>query len=52
MSDTTQIPLPPVVSREQWNHARAALLVKEKELTRARDAMPAERRRMPWVARP
>ena len=26
------------------------LLVKEKELTRARDAMAAERRRMPWLA--
>jgi predicted dithiol-disulfide oxidoreductase (DUF899 family) len=47
MSDTTQIPLPPVVSREQWDEARSALLVKEKELTRARDAMAAERRRMP-----
>jgi predicted dithiol-disulfide oxidoreductase (DUF899 family) len=47
MSDTTQIPLPPVVSREQWYEARNALLVKEKELTRARDAMAAERRRMP-----
>ena len=29
---------------------RASLLVKEKELTRARDAMAAERRRMPWMA--
>jgi predicted dithiol-disulfide oxidoreductase (DUF899 family) len=31
--------------------ARAAsLLVKEKALTRARDALAAERRRMPWMA--
>ena len=39
--------LPPVVSREEWDTARAAMLVKEKELTRARDALAAERRRMP-----
>jgi hypothetical protein len=29
--------------------ARERLLVKEKELTRARDALAAERRRMPWM---
>jgi predicted dithiol-disulfide oxidoreductase (DUF899 family) len=39
--------LPPVVSPEQWNAAREELLVKEKEVTRARDALAAERRRMP-----
>jgi hypothetical protein len=42
---------PPVVSREEWEQARARLLVKEKQLTRARDALAAERRRMrgwPW----
>jgi predicted dithiol-disulfide oxidoreductase (DUF899 family) len=39
--------MPPVVSREEWNAAREKLLVKEKELTRARDALAAERRRMP-----
>ena len=38
---------PPVVSPEEWEAARARLLVKEKELTRARDALAAERRRMP-----
>jgi predicted dithiol-disulfide oxidoreductase (DUF899 family) len=42
--------LPPVVSPEEWNAARAELLVKEKELTRARDALAAERRRMPRQA--
>ena len=41
---------PPVVSPEEWQEARDALLVKEKEHTRARDALAAERRRMPWTA--
>ncbi len=41
---------PPVVSAEEWEAARLELLVKEKELTRARDAMAAQRRRMPWLA--
>jgi len=39
-----------VVSGKQWEAARQQLLTKEKELTRARDALAAERRRMPWVA--
>jgi len=39
--------MPPVVSAEEWKAAREKLLVKEKELTRARDALAAERRRMP-----
>ena len=38
---------PPIVSPEEWRAAREELLVKEKELTRARDALAAERRRMP-----
>ena len=42
--------MPPVVSPEEWKAARERLLVKEKELTHARDAMAAERRRMPWLA--
>src|SRR6202035_1754338 len=33
-----------------WEAAREQLLAKEKGLTRARDAMAAERRRMPWMA--
>src|SRR5688572_29493071 len=41
---------PPIVSPEEWEAARQQLLVKEKELTRARDALAAERRRMPWLA--
>src|SRR3954453_8089554 len=41
---------PPIVSAEEWDAARAALLVKEKEVMRARDALAAERRRMPWLA--
>src|SRR4029434_6384047 len=38
------------VSAQEWEAARQKLLVKEKELTHARDALAAERRRMPWVA--
>jgi predicted dithiol-disulfide oxidoreductase (DUF899 family) len=41
---------PPVVSAEEWQKAWQELLVKEKELTHARDAMAAARRRMPWLA--
>ncbi len=41
---------PQVVSKDEWKAAREELLVKEKELTRARDALAAERRRMPWLA--
>jgi predicted dithiol-disulfide oxidoreductase (DUF899 family) len=40
----------PVVSPQEWEAARAQLLVKEKAQTRARDALAAERRRMPWMA--
>ena len=41
---------PPIVSPQEWEAARQKLLVKEKEVTRARDAMAAQRRRMPWMA--
>ena len=41
---------PPIVSPQEWEAARQQLLVKEKELTRARDALAAKRRRMPWLA--
>src|SRR6478672_2624716 len=41
---------PPIVSPDEWEAARQQMLVKEKELTHARDALAAERRRMPWVA--
>ena len=40
---------PPVVSPQAWEAARQQLLVKEKAHTRARDALAAERRRMPWM---
>jgi predicted dithiol-disulfide oxidoreductase (DUF899 family) len=41
---------PQIVSPEEWEAARLELLVKEKAHTRARDALAAERRRMPWQA--
>src|ERR687887_2269954 len=41
--------LPPVVSSAEWQEARDALLAKEKEATRAGDALAAERRRLPRV---
>ncbi|MEV0592090.1 DUF899 domain-containing protein [Nonomuraea cavernae] len=40
---------PPIVSEQEWRSARDALLVKEKQLTRALDDLAAERRRMPMV---
>jgi predicted dithiol-disulfide oxidoreductase (DUF899 family) len=39
----------PTVSPQEWDAARERLLVKEKALTHARDALAAERRRMPWM---
>jgi predicted dithiol-disulfide oxidoreductase (DUF899 family) len=45
-----EMDLPPIVSAEDWGSARQELLVKEKALTRARDALAAERRRMPRMA--
>lgn len=41
---------PPVVSAPDWEAAWQRLLVKEKAQMRARDALAAERRRMPWQA--
>ncbi len=41
---------PPIVSAPEWEAARQQLLVQENELIRARDALAAERRRMPWLA--
>ena len=41
---------PPIVSAEEWKAASEQLLVKEKAHSRARDALAAERRRMPWLA--
>ena len=39
----------PIVSRDEWLAARKALLAKEKEFTRLRDSLNAERRALPWV---
>ncbi|MBA3566879.1 MAG: DUF899 domain-containing protein [Actinomycetota bacterium] len=41
--------LPQVVSRDEWLVVRKQLLVKEKELTRRRDELNAERRMLPMV---
>jgi predicted dithiol-disulfide oxidoreductase (DUF899 family) len=51
-SETEKVKMktPPIVSPQEWEVAREQLLVKEKALTRSRDALAAERRRMPWLA--
>ena len=41
--------LPEIVSPQEWRAARVALLEKEKAMTRARDELSAERRRLPMV---
>jgi predicted dithiol-disulfide oxidoreductase (DUF899 family) len=41
--------LPEIASREAWLKARTELLQREKALTRARDALNADRRRLPMV---
>lgn len=41
--------MPPIVSRSEWERARAQLLIREKELTRLKDAVSAARRRLPMV---
>ena len=38
---------PPIVSQQEWEAARQETLIKEKAFTRSRDALAAERRRMP-----
>ena len=40
---------PEIVSPAEWEEARQAMLVKEKEHTRARDALASQRRRMPMT---
>ena len=40
---------PKIASRSEWLAARKALLLKEKEQTRLRDALAQERRALPWV---
>jgi len=46
---STTIAHPPVVSREVWLRERKALLTEEKELTKQRDRINAQRRRLPMV---
>ena len=41
--------LPEIATRQEWLAARKELLAREKEMTRARDALNAERRRLPMV---
>lgn len=41
--------LPPIVSEEEWQRSHEALLAKEKQATRERDALAAERRREPMT---
>jgi predicted dithiol-disulfide oxidoreductase (DUF899 family) len=49
LAEEAAVDLPPVVSEEEWREAVDALRAKEKEQTRARDALAAERRRLPMV---
>jgi predicted dithiol-disulfide oxidoreductase (DUF899 family) len=49
MIERSTMNLPQVVSPTEWHAARDALLVEEKEATRARDALAAKRRRLPMV---
>jgi predicted dithiol-disulfide oxidoreductase (DUF899 family) len=44
------VSLPDVVSRDEWIAARKRLLVEEKAMTRARDALNTKRRELPMVA--
>ena len=41
--------LPEIATREEWLVARKELRAREKELTRERDALNADRRRLPMV---
>jgi len=47
--EESEMSLPQVVSPEEWRAARVELLAKEKELTRARDALNTKRRELPMV---
>jgi predicted dithiol-disulfide oxidoreductase (DUF899 family) len=46
---TRTVDNPKIVSREEWLVARKQLLAHEKQLTRERDAVAAQRRQLPWV---
>ncbi|MDB5345037.1 MAG: hypothetical protein JWP89_3414 [Schlesneria sp.] len=45
----TESTIPKIVSREEWERARAELLVREKELTHVGDEVAAARRRLPMT---
>src|SRR5438045_9051477 len=45
----TAMKTPPIVSQQEWEAARQQMLAKDKACTRSRDALAAERRRMPWT---
>src|SRR5581483_11699927 len=49
MGTSKEMKTPPIVSAQEWEAARQQMLVKEKAFTRSRDALAAERRRMPWM---
>jgi predicted dithiol-disulfide oxidoreductase (DUF899 family) len=49
MATPETMALPPVASEAEWEVARQRLLAKEKDATKARDALAAERRRLPRV---
>jgi predicted dithiol-disulfide oxidoreductase (DUF899 family) len=48
-ADQPMTGLPKIVSREEWQRARDQFMTKEKAATKARDALNAERRRLPMV---
>src|SRR4029077_19903107 len=50
MATSKAMKTPPIVSQQEWEAAKQQLLVKENAFTRSRDALAAERRRMPWMA--
>src|SRR5262245_8671700 len=50
LRETTRMNTPPIVSAQDWEAAYQNMLVKEKEFMRGKDALAAERRRMPWTA--
>ncbi len=47
--NSSATPMPPIVSRSEWENARAELLLREKELMRLKDSVSAARRRLPMV---
>jgi len=50
MTTTSSQETPAIVTPAAWAAAHKQMLAKEKALTHARDALSAERRRMPWMA--